>query len=138
MGTWLEKRGHINIDALGESIQTILEEFAGATAEAVEAATDLTAAQTVDKLRSTSPRQPGGGEYAASWTSEVWQKRYKGIYKRLVSAREYRLTHLLEYGHRIMRDGKEVGYASARPHIAQAEFAAINQFEQNLRREIEK
>lgn len=138
MATWLSRGGRINVDALGATIQTVLAEFADATAEAVEAATDLTAAQTVDKLRSTSPRQPGGGEYAAGWTSEVWQKRYKGIYKRLISNREYRLTHLLEYGHRIMRDGKEVGYASARPHIAQAEFAAISQFEENLRREIEK
>lgn len=138
MSSFQTSRGHINVDALGPAIQTILEEFADATAEAVEAATDLTAAETVDRLRSTSPRQPGGGEYAASWTSEVWQKRYKGIYKRLISAREYRLTHLLEYGHRLVRDGKEVGYAAARPHILQAELAARTQFEQNLRRELEK
>lgn len=138
MSSILTKTDHINVDVLSGTIKTTLAEFADATAEAVENATDLTAAQTVDKLRSTSPRQPGGGSYAKSWTSEVWQKHLKGHYKRLISAKEYRLTHLLEYGHRIMRDGKEVGYADARPHIAQAEIAAINLFEANLRREIEK
>ena len=130
---------HINIDALANTIQYVLAEYAGATDDAIERAVDLTSAEIVDELRTTSPRRPGGGDYARSWTDEVWQKKLKGKYSKLISNKEhYQLTHLLENGHRIMRNGREVGYSAARPHIMQARNAAAEKLAHNVARELEK
>lgn len=138
MSSILTKTDHINVDALSGTIQTTLAEFADATMDAVEHATDYASERALDVVRVRSPRQPGGGSYAASWTSEVWQKYLKGKYTRLISAKEYRLTYWLEHGHDIKRDGVKVGEADAWPHIIYAEQEAIQQFEAQLRRNIEK
>lgn len=129
-------RDHISVDRLADAIQTTLEEFSGATEEALRAAIDDTEGQILDQLHTTSPRMTG--TYAMSWTGEVWQKHLKGKYSRLISNKEYRLTHLLENGHRLVRDGRNVGFSPAKPHILQARERAKAWIGINLAKELDK
>ena len=74
----------------------------------------------VERLKETSPRNTG--KYAKSWTYKE-EKGFMGypIYT-IYNDKNYRLTHLLEYGH-VIRDGtgRKVGEAGAKPHIKDVE-----------------
>ena len=129
----------IKVDDIARAITTTLEEFRGATQAAVDRAVEETAKATVDTLRETSPRQPGGGSYAESWTAD--KKQMSRAAKRAgmtVYNKQPQMTRWLEKGHRIMRDNKQIGSARARVHIAPAEARAAEMIVEILRREIEK
>ena len=70
------------------------------------------------KLQNTSPRKTG--KYAKGWRFKKDAKR-GGALKGIVYNEEGSLTHLLEYGHPIVRGGVVVGQAQAKPHIEQVE-----------------
>lgn len=126
----------IPVSELAKQIAKELEIFAGATDEAVKVSVDDVAKATVQRLRQTSPKLTG--DYAASWTAT----RLKGgrhYYGKVVHADdgEYRLTHLLEHGHALVRGGRTVGYVKAHPHIEAAEQAAIDSFIEEVRKKVE-
>ncbi|MGN0379107.1 MAG: hypothetical protein ACI4EU_05925 [Butyrivibrio sp.] len=77
--------------------------------------------------------------------SNVHFKSITGDYVRALSVRktengavwyakapQYRLTHLLEKGHKIKKKGDVVGYARAFPHIKAPEEAAVARFEKRF------
>ena len=75
------------------------------------------AKKTAKKLKSTSPRKTD--KYRKGW-------RAKKVNTASVvhNATDYQLTHLLEHGH-VNRDGS---FTAARPHIADAEQEAIEEY----------
>lgn len=127
----------IQIDQLAAAVNRQLAAFAGATDEIVQKATDDIARATVQQLKATSPKATGA--YSRSWKSTKL-KSSRHEYSRVIHAGdgEYRLTHLLEKGHNVVRGGKVVGRAKAYPHIADAEQKAITDFEAEIRRKVEE
>lgn len=77
------------------------------------------AKEAVKQLRATSPvnnGSPRSGQYAKGWATKV----EKG--KHIVHNKtDYQLTHLLENGHDIIRNGKKVGESPKKQHIKQVE-----------------
>lgn len=126
----------INIDRLALEVMRELEIYRNNTVESVEKAVKETAKETVQELRVTSPVGPTG-EYAKSWTyrrDPNLRGRWK--YSMVVCSKkpDYRLTHLLEYGHAKATGGR----VAARPHIKDAELHAIKRLERKLRKNIEE
>lgn len=80
------------------------------------------ASDAVKKLKQTSPKKKKGkkaGHYAKSWDID---KRSKTNYaETIIYNKDYQLTHLLENGHDIIRNGKVVGHADPQPHIKPVE-----------------
>ena len=116
---------------LKSRVALILEQFKNVTDMTLREATDATTKEIVEDLRNTSPRSPGGGDYAKSWTrTSGREKKREAGYGRIVYVRapHYRLTHLLEYGHELPQGGR----AKAIPHIAAAEERGIDAFERRL------
>lgn len=96
-------------------------------------ACETAAYETMKTLRLTSPRgnYKGGGGYARGWrVREV----YAGHGLRTLTVwnpPDYRLTHLLENGHRIANQYKHYpGSVNAIPHIEYAEREGNRMFEQ--------
>lgn len=113
---------------LRKEISATLEDFAGATQDVLERAVDVTAKDLVKDLKTTSPKDTG--EYAKSWTQKKTTSS-KGLrYGRVayVKSPNYRLTHLLEYGHALLNGGR----VKPQPHIAPASEKAAKQFEQRI------
>lgn len=107
----LEKQYTSWFQALNEEIST----------QAVEEA----AAETVRYLKANSPKGDRKRQkYAKTWKADR-NKHFTGAYRwsmTVYNDKNYRLTHLLEYGH--AKVGAKGGRTQAIPHIAPAEEIA--------------
>lgn len=123
----------INVDQLANEVMRNLEIYLANTQEDVDAAVLETAEETVAELQKTSPKREG--KYAESWA----QKRDPSIrgkwrMSRVVYSKggEYRLTHLLEFGHAKVNGGR----VAAQPHIRTAEDNAATRLYAKLVRKL--
>lgn len=102
-------------------VNRILGIFSNNVDEAVKKSTVKMGHVAVEMLKQTSPRSTSNREkYADDWYLNTTGGR-KNHYKAVVANKQYRLTHLLEHGHNIVRNGKVVGHAGAKPHIKDVE-----------------
>lgn len=118
----------ISVDELSSAVLDVLHEYSSEVMEATKTSVKEQAAATVQELKATSPRRKKhGGRYARNWKSKVAYESMDDI-RMLVynGGKTYRLTHLLEYGHDIKRDGRVVGHAPAKAHIRPAEQKVID------------
>lgn len=114
-----EGMGTGNYGSLAKTIQQTLAEVGVAVDEETQAVFDEVGKEAVKKLKATSPVNPKGkhsGRYAKGWTYE--KKAYRGRAVGVVRNKtDPQLTHLLEYGHPLVRNGKVVGNVEAKEHI---------------------
>ena len=122
----------IAADQLAKVIAETLEEYRDATYVNMENAVDKVASDTVSNLKATSPRRTG--KYAKSWAHRVDRGKKAWAYRRIVYSKDphYRLTHLLEHGHKKVNGGM----VAARPHIAKVEQEAIDELVKEIKQSI--
>ena len=112
-------------------MKELLDTFDHHVQEVVEDAAKESAKECVQKLKATSPKRPGGGSYARSWTSKKLAKGW------VVYTKEYQLTHLLENGHVSANQYGEYGVRfNGIKHIAPVEEEGIEGFELRINRGI--
>lgn len=106
---------------LTKEINKILQDYAKDVDKAVLDAEDQVAKEAVKKLKATSPRNPRGKgrHYADDW--KVDSKAKKNYAQTIIHNKQYQLTHLLENGHEVVRNGTVVGHAKPQPHIKAVE-----------------
>lgn len=105
----------VSPEEMAAEIQTILRDYGTAMNMAVDEAGNALAKDAARELRQTSPKGYRG-RYAKGWKVK---KEKKGTY--VVYNSEYRLTHLLEHGHKTRKKTGRYGQktqAAAKPHIA--------------------
>lgn len=111
----------IKADQLAQEIVKILDDYRDTTVDKMKEAVDKAAKQAVNELKTSSPKRTGA--YAKDWAAKKDRKGNKWAYGKVVyNKKHYRLTHLLEKGHRKVNGGM----VAARPHIAKVEEKAIN------------
>lgn len=96
-------------------LQQILRQYGAAMDLAVDEAAKACGKEAARTLRQTSPKGYRG-TYAKSWTVKVEKKKTVVVYNK-----QYRLTHLLEHGHKTRKkDGRYGNKAETRAfeHIA--------------------
>ena len=115
--------GSMNSGAYGSLAKTINEELMQlgvACDEDMQKVFDEVGKEAVKTLKATSPVNPKGkhsGRYAKGWTYEKG-KKYRGKATGVVRNKtDPQLTHILEYGHPLVRKGKVIGNVEAREHI---------------------
>lgn len=114
------------MDDITRQITEAMKQYTGAVSEEIEAALKSVGKEAAVKLKQTSPKR--SGEYRKGWT--VSAERKNGEISVTVHNKNYRLTHLLEHGHKTHSGGR----ASAIPHIAPVEAWA----EQEALKAVEK
>src|SRR5699024_6279672 len=107
-----------------------LEGDADLGAEDMQAAVKQAAATVRKDIEASAPRNTG--DYARSWTVKTTKESSNALQVTVHSRNRYQLAHLLEYGH-AKRGG---GRVAARPHIAAAEAAGIEQLEREIERRL--
>jgi hypothetical protein len=121
------------VDDLSKAIQKTLAEYEGVTVDNMKAAVDKVSKEAVRELKGSSPRRTGA--YAKSWTSKKTKLTNKWAYEKTVYNKDhYRLTHLLEKGHKVVgaKNGRTRVYPI--PHIENVEKKAV----ENLVREMKE
>ena len=115
-------------------IVTILDDYSKDIYEGVEQASIEVAKEGASKLKKTSPKRTG--KYRRSWKV----KKEKGMYEfsNIIYNQEWQLTHLLEKGHAIKRNGTVRGEARAKVHIRPVEQECVNEYLQDVTNIIKK
>ena len=90
-----------------------MQQYTGNIGEEIETALQAVGKEAAAKLRDTSPKR--SGKYRKGW--KVTAERRNGEIIVTVHNKHYRLTHLLEHGHKTRSGGR----AAAAPHIAPVE-----------------
>ena len=121
----------VSVDQLASAVNDVLSEYTDELAIVVKETAKEVADKTATQLKGSSPKRIGG--YAKSWRAKVMSESTDNLEITVYNARWYMLTHLLEHGH-AKRGG---GRVAARPHIAAAEQAGIQMYEDELKRKIE-
>lgn len=117
----------VSIDELADAVNNALVEYTETITQGITTAGLNAAKACRAALRTTSPKDRG--DYAKSWAISKVKGRPGEPMKYIIHNKQhYRLTHLLEYGHLVKRDGKVIGRAAAHPHIAKAETETVTKY----------
>ena len=121
----------INIE---QDLREILDEYSEDVTEAVGKAIKKVANESVKKLKQTSPRRPGGGDYAAGWKKTI---ETGGLVIEATvhgGPKTYPLAHLLENGHAKRGGGRTMPIV----HIKPVEDWAIEEVQKTIKEEVER
>ena len=120
----------VSIDRLADAVMEGLNDYADLAASDLKAAVRKAGTTVRQQIQSTAPSNTGA--YAKSWTVKTERETSSSLKLVVHSRNRYQLAHLLEYGH-AKRGG---GRVSARPHIAAAEEAGIEELEAAIERSL--
>lgn len=113
----------IPLQELEIAIDRELSAYSQEVTESIKKEIKEVAKETVETLKSTSPRNTG--EYARGWGYKVEFESEEDIRVRIKNNKKPQLTHLLEYGHAKTNGGRVEG----KPHIRPAEQQAEKKLE---------
>lgn len=132
--------GSANMGSLAKTINESLQAVGVAVDEDMQAVFDDVGKEAVKKLKASSPVNEKGkhsGRYAKGWTYERGKKaknhKGSGVVR---NKTDPQLTHLLEYGHPLVRNGKVVGNVSAKEHIRPVADWCAEEIEKRLTKSI--
>ena len=113
----------VSIDQMASVIMDGLKEYADLATDDLKAAVKKTGNEVRKQIQSTAPK--ASGKYSKSWSVKTTKESSNSMEVTVYSRNRYQLAHLLEFGH-AKRGG---GRVAARPHIAAAEQAGIEQLQ---------
>lgn len=121
----------INPDQLQRTIQGMLNQIPQQVDNVIDEASKVVSKEAVNKLKASSPKGKGkkSGRYAKGWSTKKVDNMTV-VYNRT----DYQLTHLLENGHDIVRNGKKVGHFNGIKHIKPVE----EEVQERMVEEVEK
>lgn len=120
------------VDDLSKAIQKTLAEYEGVTVDNMKAAVDKVSKEAVRELKGSSPKRTGA--YAKSWAAKKARLTNKWAYQKTVyNKQHYRLTHLLEKGHKVVGAKNGRTWVDARPHIEKVEQKAVETLVQEMK-----
>ena len=120
----------VSVSGLADAVMEGLVEYAELATEDMKAAVKK-AGQTVKKeIQGGAPVKTGA--YKKSWAVKTTKESANALQVTVHSRNRYQIAHLLEHGH-AKRGG---GRVAARPHIAAAEKAGIEQLEREIERSL--
>ena len=120
----------ISVDELADAVMEGLNDYADLAASDMKAAVRKAGTTVRKQIQSTAPSRTGA--YAKSWTVKTERETSNSLELIVHSRNRYQLAHLLEFGH-AKRGG---GRVAARPHIAAAEEAGVEELEAAIERSL--
>ena len=119
-------------ESVTEQLTRILDEYGDEVKEVARKDAQKAGRNAARDLRSGYPRKTG--DYASGWASKQVDADTVTVYNRKMPG----LTHLLENGHVIRNKKGTFGRAPAHPHIAPVEAKQVQQFIDNVERDLQR
>lgn len=123
----------VKIDDMGKEIAKVFQEYGKATQETCVIAVKETCEETVKQLKSTSPKDRGN--YAKSWKYGPSPFKKDKAAKIIYNKEHYRLTHLLEKGHKKRNGGMVPGQPHIKPAADEAEKMVLKKIKEGIKRQ---
>lgn len=123
-------RRKITPEEVVEAISKSMSDYAKVTLEQVQEICEYVGDEAKAIAQSDSPRRTG--KYKRGWSKKTEFSRH-GV-KVTVHNKRYRLTHLLEYGHKTGRKRRGKAMTDAHAHIAYANDYAQQELERRIRK----
>lgn len=125
----------MNQATFSQAIAKLLDEYGEEIREEVMEAIPEVAKATADELKAASPKLTG--EYAKDWKASPLTENRLTYSATVYNGKNYRLTHLLEYGHVKWIGGRNTGErVKAYPHIAKAEEKANEELVERITKKV--
>lgn len=122
-----------------KAINKILEQYGDEVRVTIEDIITDAAKEATSELRkkSTGEFKDVTGKYRKSWTKKI-TKSNVSVEAVVYSRDQYRLTHLLEFGHALKRGGRTIGKGKVQafPHISDVNEMVINKVETELKKKL--
>lgn len=130
----------ITIDAVPKALSDALTGYRTGAGAAVKRAVDQCAKEMDKEIRAHAVFRRGSGAYLKAFQIKtVFEDEQNKRVRWQVKAPHYRLTHLLEYGHRIVdRNHRLHGTTKPIPHIAYGEALAQKRLPELIEEEMGK
>lgn len=103
------------VDKISKTVDSFLKELGVDVSNEIQEAIDQVGKEAVKRLKTTSPRKTG--RYATGWKYKKMASKDGNFASTVYNSTGGWLTHLLENGHPIVKNGTVVGRAMPRPHI---------------------
>lgn len=120
---------------LDQVIAEVLDEYNTELLSGLTSVTKAVGKAGAEAVRSSARGTFNGRKYAAGWTYRV--ETVDRLFPEVVihNKTEYRLAHLLEYGHALKRGGRSIGRGEVegRAHIKPVEERLNREFEMKVR-----
>ena len=115
----------INVNQLESELTKVLKDYVVDIEDLVQETTDKLTKEAKAAVKQVSPKNTG--EYQKSWAVKTI-KNAKTYTKKIWNAKKYRITHLLEFGHKVKRNGQVIGKVRPYPHIRKVEKTYVEKF----------
>lgn len=115
----------INVNQVEMKINAYLKDYKEDIDELVKNTTDKLTNRAKKDIKNKSPKDTG--DYSKGWSVKTI-KNAKTYTKKIWNPKKYRITHLLEFGHKVKRNGQIVGKATAIPHVRPVEEQYVKRF----------
>ena len=117
---------NVKIDELANTIVKEMQAYSTLATDVMKKAVKKAANSAKKDISSNAPKDTGA--YAKSWAVKNTKETSNALELTVHSKNRYQIAHLLEKGHALRGGGR----APARPHIAPAEEAAIEELESEI------
>ncbi len=123
-------------DHIYEQVSKILDDYGESLHMQIQKGVEKVGHETAKYLQDISPKDTG--KYSKGWTAKTIRADSIRTEVSVYNKSAYQLTHLLEFGHAVMKGGRTIGDAPAHPHISVAEKWAAEQIEDVLWRALSR
>ena len=120
-----------SIQSMADDIKRYMDEYSRLAAYEMKEAVKAAADAAKKEVEANAPVK--SGKYAKSWAVKKTKENSTALELTLHSKTQYRLTHLLEFGHALRNGGRTEGQV----HIAPAETLTEQTLEAEIRKRLE-
>lgn len=125
----------VKLDEFSDAVGKLLSEYGDEIITASREAMDPVMTEAQKRVKAASPKKTG--RYRKSWKKKVEKTRFGSTGVVYASSPYYRLNHLIEHGHALVKGGRKAGRVKGITHIAPVNEWAQEQYERSIIKKVQ-
>lgn len=125
----------VKLDEFSDALGNLLKEYGDEVITASQESMEPVMKEAQKRVKAASPKQTG--RYKKSWKKQVEKTRFGSTGVVYASSPYYKLNHLIEHGHALVRGGRRLGRVKGIEHIAPVNEWAQAEYERRIRLKVQ-